>query len=59
VFGWYLTLKRVADSGIFTKEGMSAMKSAERANLWEAFMYLSADRAERKFANNLQKVNNE
>lgn len=56
MFGWYLTLKQLADSGIFTRDGMTALKSAEKANLWEAFMYLSADKAERKYINNLNKV---
>lgn len=48
-FGWYLSLKQLADSGIFTKDGMSAMQSAERANLYEGMQYLAAAKAESKF----------
>lgn len=56
-FGWYLSLKELAESGIFTRDGMSAMESAERADLYEALQYLAASRAQNRFFKRYQEVN--
>ena len=45
-YGWYLTLKRIAEAGIFNRPDATPLKSAEMANLYEAFMYLAAKSAE-------------
>lgn len=55
-FGWYLSLKQLAESGVFTKGGMSAMKSAEVADLYEAFTFLAASKAEAKFVKRYQEI---
>ena len=47
-FGWYMTIKAVAESGIFNLPGYTPLHSAERANLYEAFHYLAAKAAEAK-----------
>lgn len=53
-FGWYLTLKALAESGIFNRHGLTPMESAEQAPLYDAFYYLEARAAEQDFLNNLQ-----
>lgn len=45
-YGWYLTLKRLAEAGIFNRPDQTPIKSAEMANLYEAFMYLAATTAQ-------------
>lgn len=52
-FGLYLVLKQLAESGVFTKGDMSPMRSAEVADLYEAFQYLAAVRSESAFMNRL------
>ena len=55
-YGWYLTIKQLAESGIFNRPDMNPLQSAENANLYEAFTYLSACAAENKYQNRLQEV---
>lgn len=50
-FGWYLTLKRLAESGIFNRPDMTPLESAENAPLYDAFVYLSAVEAEFEYQN--------
>jgi hypothetical protein len=57
-FGWYLTIKQLAESGIFNRPDLNPMESAEQANLYEAFTYLAACAAENKYQNRLQEVMN-
>jgi len=45
----------VAESGLFTFGGLTAIKSAEKAKLYEAFQYLAARAAEEKFIYEAQK----
>ena len=45
-YGWYLTLKQVAEAGVFNLTGLTPMRSAEVADLYEVFTYLSACKAE-------------
>ena len=54
-FGWYLTLKQLAESGIFNLPNETPMRSAELANLYEAFTYLASVAAERKYQERLLK----
>jgi len=53
LFGWYLSLKTLAESGMFNLPDHSPMKSAQLANLYEAFYYLASLKAEGKFLENL------
>ena len=55
-FGWYLTLKTIAESGIFNRPDMTPLQSAESADLYEAFTYLSACKAESEYQKRLQNV---
>lgn len=48
-----MTIKTIAESGIFNLSGYTALQSAERANLYEAFQYLAAKVAE----NRAQEIN--
>ena len=43
-----MTIKAVAEAGIFNLAGLTPLQSAERANLYEAFQYLAAKAAEAK-----------
>lgn len=52
-FGWYLTLKDIAESGMFNRAGLTPIESAEVAPLYDAFHYLSAKAAETDFKNRL------
>jgi hypothetical protein len=55
-FGWYLTLKSLAESGIFNRPDLTPLESAEQANLYEAYTFLSARSAEVEYQNNLNQV---
>lgn len=55
-FGWYLTLKQIAESGIFNRPDETPMRSAELANLYEAFTYLSSIAAENEYQKRYQDV---
>ena len=55
-FGWYLTLKQIAESGIFNRPDETPMRSAELANLYEAFTYLSSIAAESEYQQKYQEV---
>jgi len=46
-------LKQLAESGVFNIAGLTAIKSAERADLYEAFTYLSAVKSEQLFLQRL------
>jgi hypothetical protein len=46
----------LAESGIFNRPDMNPLHSAEQANLYEAFTYLSACAAENKYQERLQDV---
>lgn len=52
-FGWYLTLKTLAEAGIFNRHGLTPLESAEQAPLYDALQYLSARHAEHEYLNNL------
>lgn len=58
-FGWYLSLKAIAESGVFNLPGHTPMRSAQLANLYEAFNYLSAVRAQQQVQENIMKNANE
>jgi hypothetical protein len=51
-----LTIKQLAESGIFNRPDMNPLQSAENANLYEAYTYLSACAAENKYQNKLHEV---
>lgn len=55
-FGWYLTIKQIAESQIFNRPDATPMRSAELANLYEAFTYLSSVAAENEYQKNYQQV---
>jgi hypothetical protein len=55
-FGWYLTIKQIAESGIFNRPDETPMRSAELANLYEAFTYLSSVAAESEYQQRYQEV---
>jgi hypothetical protein len=55
-FGWYLTLKAIAESGIFNQPTLTPLQSAEQANLYEAFTYLAACKAEADYQKRLSEV---
>jgi hypothetical protein len=52
-FGWYLTYKRLAESGLFTIGGKSPMESAGLASLYEAFTYLNTENALQELEKNM------
>jgi hypothetical protein len=58
-FGWYLTLKSIAESGVFNLAGHTPLKSAQLANLYEVFNYLAAVKAEQKVQENAIKQSHE
>jgi hypothetical protein len=49
-----LTLKEIAKAGVFNLPNCTPLQSAQRANLWEAFTFLSAENAEIEYQNNYQ-----
>ena len=55
-FGWYLTIKQIAESGIFNRPDATPMRSAELANLYEAYTYLSSVAAENDYQKRYQDV---
>jgi hypothetical protein len=40
-YGWYITMIEIARSGLFNQSGLTAIRSAEKANLYEVMFYLS------------------
>lgn len=48
-----MTLKEIAEAGVFNRAGLTAIESAEAAPLYDAFHYLSAKAAETDFKNRL------
>jgi len=55
-FGWYLTLKAIAESGRFNQPTLTPLQSAEQADLYEAFTYLAACKAEADYQKRLSEV---
>ena len=55
-FGWYLTLKSIAESGIFNQSTLTPLQSAEQADLYEAFTYLAACKAEADYQRKLSET---
>lgn len=55
-FGWYLTIKQLAESGIFNRSDLTPLQSSEQANLWEAYTYLSSVAEENQYQNRYQDV---
>ena len=53
-FGWYLTLKQIAEAGIFNRPDLTPLESAEQANLYEAFTYLASVAAQNEYQERLQ-----
>jgi hypothetical protein len=47
-YGWYLTIKKVAESGLFNLTGFTPMESAEKAKLYQVFQYLAKQSGRRK-----------
>jgi hypothetical protein len=54
-YGWYLTIKKVAESGLFNLTGFTPMESAEKAKLYQVFQYLASKAAEDNLYNEIQK----
>ena len=54
-YGWYLTIKKVAESGLFNLSGFTPLESAEKAKLYQVFQYLASKAAEEKVLENLAK----
>jgi hypothetical protein len=50
-----LTIKKVAESGLFNLSGLTPMQSAEKAKLYEVFQYLASKAAEEKVIEDLSK----
>jgi hypothetical protein len=50
-----LTIKKVAESGLFNLSGLTPMESAEKAKLYEVFQYLASKAAEDKMVEDLSK----
>lgn len=48
-----MTLKEIAEAGVFNRAGLTAIESAEVAPLYDAFHYLSAKAAEVEYQNKL------
>jgi hypothetical protein len=46
-------LKNIAESGIFNRPDLTPLQSAEQADLYEAFTYLSACKAQSDFQKKL------
>ena len=46
-------LIQLAESGIFNQTGLTPLKAAERANLWEAWMYLNVKAAQNELTNEI------
>lgn len=56
-FGWYLTIKSLAEAQIFNLSGYTAIDSVQRANLWECLTYLSAQNAQSAYQDRYYKLN--
>ena len=54
-YGWYLTIKKVAESGLFNLTGFTPMESAEKAKLYQVFQYLASKAAEEKVIDDISK----
>jgi hypothetical protein len=50
-----LTIKKVAESGLFNLSGYTPMESAEKAKLYQVFQYLASKAAEEKVINDISK----
>jgi hypothetical protein len=50
-----LTIKKVAESGLFNLSGLTPIQSAEKAKLYEVFQYLASKAAEDKMIEDLSK----
>jgi hypothetical protein len=55
-YGWYLTIKKVAESGLFNLTGYTPLQSAEKAKLYEVFQYLASKAAEEKVIDEISKA---
>lgn len=58
-YGWFLTIKRLAESGVFTVSGYNAYDSVLRTPVWECFTHLAADSSINVFHQNLYKIQSE
>lgn len=54
-----MTLKALAEAGIFNLPDQTPMSSAEQAPLYDAMLYLSASAAESEYERNLMRVQQE
>ena len=54
-YGWYLTIRKIAECGLFNLAGLTPLQSSERANLYEVFQYLASKAAEDNLYNEIQK----
>jgi len=55
-YGWYLTIRKIAECGLFNITGLTAMESSEKAKLYEVFQYLASKAAEENLIHELQKT---
>ena len=53
-FGWYISIKEVAEKGVFNRVGLTPLESTQQSNLYEFMLYLSACKAQSDFKNNAQ-----
>jgi len=50
-----LTIKKIAECGLFNLAGLTPLQSSERANLYEVFQYLASKAAEDNLYYEIQK----
>jgi hypothetical protein len=50
-----LTIKKIAECGLFNLSGLTPMQSAEKEKLYEVFQYLASKAAEEKVIEDLSK----
>ena len=55
-YGWYLTIRKVAESGLFNIAGLTPIESSEKAKMYDVFQYLASKAAEENLINELQKT---
>ena len=51
-----MTIKKVAESGLFNLTGYTPLQSAEKAKLYEVFQYLASKAAEEKVIHEISKA---
>jgi len=51
-----LTIRKIAECGLFNITGLTPMESSEKAKLYEVFQYLASKAAEENLIHELQKT---